>query len=462
MTNRLRNVVAVAGMVVLVAASLPSFNLGRGDAVTVTCPVRISSSWVSTSHTAIKLSCPAVAVVPTPTPKPTASPTAAPTASPTPTPTASPTASPTAIPTPSAAPTPTPSPTTAPTPVPVVASMYRNIYGTGIQADSKDNFQVGWTDKASVSYRFRSGGGMLSGISVNMRFGPVYSGGNGGTVRASLEADANGVPSGVSLSSASWSPGNSYGAAEHQEFHAMPAVALTPGGLYHVVFTNTDANQQANYVSLNQLVTLGGPSIYPAYTTDFALLNKRTAGWSVMAGELPVIDISYADGTHDGNGYYALIVDYYALINGTQQVRQTFTPKKDFTATTAYVRVKRTSGTAPLTFAIDGTSIVGSADGTGIPLSGIPNPSDDSTQGGARWIGIQFPVTTFKAGTSYNLRLSVASGTVYAVVPLREQDLTTPVWGSRVFSDGQVEKGSGSSWSRLYPWANEDMQFYME
>lgn len=111
---------ALAG-IVLIAATLPPIVLNRGDTVTVSCPVRMTTVKSSTGKS-IKITCPGPAATPTPvppTPVPTPTPPVAPTPSPTPTP-VPPTPTPTVAPTPVPTIAPTPVPTVAPTPTPVV------------------------------------------------------------------------------------------------------------------------------------------------------------------------------------------------------------------------------------------------------------------------------------------------------------------------------------------------------
>lgn len=92
-----RALLSIGLFVVLVAATLPSINLNRGDRVTVTCPVNLA---FQRSGKSVTLICPASTPIPLPTPTPTPNPTPNPTPSPTPIPTPSPTPSPTPTPTP--------------------------------------------------------------------------------------------------------------------------------------------------------------------------------------------------------------------------------------------------------------------------------------------------------------------------------------------------------------------------
>ena len=144
---------------------------------------------------------------------------------------------------------------TPPTTPPVTTG----VYGPGIAADSRANQQVGWTNRARVAYRFRATvTGQATSLRVQERGGNVYSGGNGGTIKASIQTDDNGIPSGTVLASVTWSPGNPVGDWEVWPQHTFDAPAsLTAGTLYHLVFENVATDPVANYISLNMLFTFG-------------------------------------------------------------------------------------------------------------------------------------------------------------------------------------------------------------
>lgn len=382
----------------------------------------------------------------------------------------------------------TPPPPVDPPPPPTGNTMYRPIYGSGIETDSKDNFWVGHGQR--VSFRFRSSGGSLTGLAVNQRGGTAggYSAGNGGQIKATIQGNVNSKPSGTDLGSVTWSPGNSGGDWEHLERHNFPTpIALTAGQLYHVVFTNPASGQNTNYVSLNVLNVISGASKnprQPAFTDDFALLFDRGAGWKQPgdpvtnpdpATETPVIDLTYADGSHDGNAYFGLIVDYYAIVSGSQQVRQTMKPTADVKVKGAHVRLKRISGSSPLTMTLQGpggvTLASASVSGSGIPQSPGPTPAGNNHWNGAslaggRWVGFTFPEVTLVKGQTYYLKVQSPADSTYMAIPIREVSPTEAggtSWGARAFRDGSGQKsGDGSNWADLYGYAPVDLQFYLD
>lgn len=457
---------AVGGILALSAAApVQDVNLADGQNVIVNCSAVPVLTWTNSTHHNVRVSCPSA--LPTASPSPTPTPTTA---------SVSPTSTPIPTVTPTASPTPTPTVTPTPTPSSGVASMYANIYGAGVESDSKDNWQVGWSSRQKVDFRFRSSGGVVSFIAVNARGGTGYSGGNGGQITATIRPDdGTGKPNeSIALGAVTWSPGNPGGDWENKSRHAFPATTLNAGTLYHIVFTNPSATQTTNYVSLNVMTVLSGQSAtQPAYTSDFDVLNNRGSWASVH--ETPVFDLTYTNGKHDGNGYYQITVTTppsdptQTILSGTSQARERFTPKVDVTVNSMALRVKRLSGTSPLVLTLQGGGITipVSIDGTGVPISTAPNPSgsnhwDAASLSGGRWLKGSFPATVLKAGTEYTFKASTNSNTQYMAIPLRAvNNEVSPAWGSRNFDDGVAERtANGTNWTATYPDGNHDWQFY--
>jgi len=62
-------------------------------------------------------------------------------------------------------------------------------------------------------------------------------------------------------------------------------------------------------------------------------------------------------------------------------------------------------------------------------------------------------------GASYNLRVSTAAGTTYTAFPVRAG--TDKGFLSYVFPDGTGQfTTNGSTWTDLYLYSHEDLQFY--
>jgi hypothetical protein len=351
----------------------------------------------------------------------------------------------------------------------------KGIYGSAFAMDSKDNYQVGWTVNQKVAHRFRAGtSSNLNAIAINQRGGPGYSGGNGGVMKVTVQTDSGGKPSGTILASLTITPGNPSGDWEvHSTYTFASPARLTAGVLYHIVFSNTDASPTANYISVNEAYVYAPSSPrQPGFSDDFAVMYDRGPGWTVTPNDTPVMDLIYANGYHDGNAYSSVVADYYSIISGNQMVRERFTiPGTDRVFNSATVRVKRISGSSPLTIRLEtssGTLVATGVTGASqIPLSTVPTPStgnhwDDASLAGGRWVSVTFPNTVvLTAGTTYNLRVSTSSDTKYAAVPLRVEDDTSPAWASPAFRDGSAQRTSdGSAWAAVYAYARLDLQFY--
>ena len=343
------------------------------------------------------------------------------------------------------------------------------LYGSAVAMDTKNNYQIGWSNHARVSHRFRAGTtAALTSVAVNLRGGRGYSGGDGGTIRITVETDEAGRPSGTILAAVTFAPGNPGGAWEKQD--ALPfkvPAELTLGTIYHVVLENVSPSPVQDYISVNEGYTYDSMvPRQPLFSDDFAVLHDEGDGWVELSNDTPVMDLTYADGHHDGNAYFAIVADYYAVISGDGMARERFTVSgSDRTVTTATVRVKRVGGSSPLAIALetsDGTDLaLGSIDAGQIRHSRLP--TDEASLAGSRWVTATFAApVTLTVGQTYDLRLSTAADTKYVAIPLREQDATNPAWGSQAFRDGEAQSTSdGSFWHPVYRRAPLDFQFYL-
>jgi hypothetical protein len=393
----------------------------------------------------------------------------------TPSPTPTPTFSPTPVPTPNATPTPNPIPTPTPVSTPPTPPTWNGgAYGS-VQGDSRNNHQVGQQNNR-LAFRFRaSTSSAVESIRVQQRGlggGNSYSGGDGGTIRASIQTDNAGKPSGTILSSLTFRPGNPSGSWEVWTKLTFPSPAtLNAGQLYHVVFDNVDAAPNSNWISINILFYWGGQTPrQPTFSDDYAVLYASPTTWAVQAGETPIMDLAYANGSHEGMSYIGAMGEYYGTISGSaNQVRQHFTVSGGSrTISTAAVKVKRISGSSPLTIRLEtdsGTLI----DSVTIPASSIAlgnMPASDggsSTLGGNTWAIANFGSSHVLAnGQTYNLRLTTSSDTQYVAVPVQEG--TDKGLASYRFTDGDGQKtvNGGSSWANLYLWGYVDLQFYLQ
>ena len=189
---------------------------------------------------------------------------------------------------------------------------------------------------------------------------------------------------------------------------------------------------------------------------------------------LTIRDLSktYANGVHDGNAYTSLIVDHYGLVSGAKRVAERFTVHgSSRTVSTASIRLKRIKGSGTITIRLEKSTgalvATGTVSSTHIPISPLPVPVDgvhwdETSLGGGRWVKASFGKSvTLRSGSTYILKISTASSTVLAAVPVREQDDTTPHWRSRAFRDGYAQYTTGSTWKALYAYGPADLQFYL-
>jgi hypothetical protein len=356
---------------------------------------------------------------------------------------------------------------------PVVPVVVSGPYGS-VQGDSRNNHEIGRNDNR-LAFRFRaSTTSAIQSIRVQQRGqggGDTYSGGDGGTIRVSIQTDAGGLPTGTILSSLTFSPGNPGGDWETWTRLTFPSpVTLTAGQLYHVVFDNVSPAPDVNWISLNVLFYWGGRTPrQPTVSDDLAVLYASPTRWVVQPGETPIMDLAYADGTHDGMGYIGAMGRYFGAVSGaSEMVRERFTVSgASRSISSASVKVKRISGTSPLTIRLengDGTPIESiDVPASSIPLGALPLGEGEDELGGNTWASATFAsLHVLEDGHTYNLRLSTSSDTQYIAVPVQEG--TDKGLASYRFTDGDGQKTTdgGSTWSNLYEFGYVDLQFYFQ
>ena len=341
-------------------------------------------------------------------------------------------------------------------------------YGSGFSADSLANTQVGGPNGNQVSYRFQAKhASALAAVRVFFIWSAAKSGyqaGQGGTVKVDLLADDGTgahLPTGPSLATVSYGNillQNNY----YPELHFPYPAVLTGGGIYHLVFTNTDPSPTANYVSLDTLYTnaLTAP-MQPCIsdTTWAVLLKSGTGAWKPRNGFSPTLELEYADGGRQGNGYMEVWSTNPKAISGPASVRETFKvsgPSRTFTKVA--VRLQRSAGTSPLTVRVE------EADGTLIQQVNVPAAS--VLQGVSDWVFVTFPLSSvLNSGVAYNLVLSSPADTQYSAYPMRKG--TDKGFGPyTIFIDGyaQFTTTGAAGWTGWDQWGSPnrkdgDLQF---
>ena len=332
-------------------------------------------------------------------------------------------------------------------------------YGS-INADTKANLRVG--PDGTIAHRFvASTTSALTSVRFSQRGGPIYSGGTGGSLRISVRADdGSGRPSSTMLSSFVYRPGNTGGSWTTYLNLAFPAPAtLAKGHTYYIQFENIDPAPSSNYISVNELFVYGGtlsPRQPMFADSAYAVLSNGTVQGKYTAD----MDLSYANGSHDGMGYIEAMVGLYGVISGSSQmVREHFTVSgSSRTIISASVRVRRTSGSSPLLVILE-TAAGATVASASIAASSIAASAPGGDNGGSVWVTARFSAALVLAsGSTYNLRLSTASGTEYTTIPVREG--TDQGYSSTVFRDGDGQRTTnGSTWANLYQYSPVDLQF---
>lgn len=360
------------------------------------------------------------------------------------------------------------------------------LYGMGIGADGLANTVCGHDSESGTHRQFMRFRAIASSPITTFRFyylgddPPGYSGGTGGHFTLEIYADdgsSSHYPTGSALAVASASPGVSNDAGLLITFGSP--FTPTAGNIYHFVFTNTDGDTEHNYFSPDYWYVAQTPTgtddgrVTPAYPdSDFAHGYYDGSGWVTRIGYIPVCDIGYASGAHQGSAYGEASYGpgEVGLISGANnKVRESIVVSGSSRVVNgAGVRLLRRSGSDPLTVSLfdSGHSLVGSFT---IPAAiialGLPPDGTSSDNGlglNAKWVGGSFsgPIT-LTLGAQYFLEFSTASGSIYYAWSSRrlsDYGYTSATY----FSDGVAEKTTdGSSWSSLGRSDNEnDLQFF--
>lgn len=341
------------------------------------------------------------------------------------------------------------------------------VYGS-IATDTKANLQCG--PQGKIAFKFKaSTNSPINSIRFEQRGGPKgYSSqnGNGGTMRVSIQGDASGKPDGVELAGEDYSPSNPPGGwTTYDEITFSSPYTPGSGDVLYVVFENEDPNF-VGYISVN-MIFVYNDVLVPRQPTfkdaDYAVLNGTGgSNWQVMGRYTAPLDVTYDDGTHDGQAYIGNIIEDYGTISGSSQmVRETITVSGGSkTVTGGGVRVRRTSGTGDLVVTLeqgDGTLI----EAVNIPYTKIPQSSPGGDNGGSAWVLFDFLTShVLTDGDTFHLVLSCAGGTVYTSACILQGDSVGML--SFAFRDGggELTADGGSSWDPLYAFDDVDIQFY--
>jgi hypothetical protein len=352
-----------------------------------------------------------------------------------------------------------------PTPEPILDGPY----GSGIGADALANTQVGGSSSRSpnllTAYRFRATeSAVLRTIRIYLVDGDGYAGGTGGTMTISLRSDGPGpghLPSREVLASTTVAPGNPI-AIGYLPLVTFPAPAiLVAGELYHLVFENADPSPRLNYVSINALWTsaVTTPRQPTLADLDWAQLIDDGTGWTVRPNFTPILDLGYDNGAHAGVGYMEVWVNASRLVSGPNAVREVFTPTVSRVVSSISVRVRKLTGTSPLTL-----RLVESAGPIVVAQADVPAASFGT---GAEWVTASLPApVVLHAGMAYQLLVSAPADTSFSIHAIERGD-RYHFAPTTYFADGFGQYTTGSTWVGFdQPGGtknntNSDLQFYL-
>jgi hypothetical protein len=343
-------------------------------------------------------------------------------------------------------------------------------YGPGVSMDGLGNFYVapingGYTQ---MDYRFRATHASLQQVWPYIICNVAgYYGGTGGTLVLTVTSDdgtINHLPGATVLGTQSFvHPGGSNCNSFHP-FVFSPAVPLTVGTIYHLVWSNSDASPTANYVSLD--LVWQSPGTSPAEPTirpeDFDVFGLSGSTWlelvppntfgSPKPSYTPIVNMIYSDGTQ-GLGYIQALVNDVHTISGGNAVRE------KFTVSGGNRTVVRVSVRAQLTTTTGGNPLrVQFLDGSSNTINDcyVPQSSFVGTQ--YTWVTCPFTnAYTLTSGSTYLLDLEASSPTVYSAYPMENAAKDSWNFGSgTTFPDGYAQYDPGPGSPCTASWAGWD------
>ncbi|HVN12683.1 MAG TPA: hypothetical protein VMT69_11365 [Kineosporiaceae bacterium] len=333
--------------------------------------------------------------------------------------------------------------------------------------DTLSNMQVGGSASGSsntyVAYRFRATStASLSSLRVYVidQNYPGYGGGTGGSWRVDLVPEVGGVPSSTILGSISVA----HPTSDFPVYSFSPAVPVTAGTVYDLVFTDTDASPTVNFVSLDLAYVFNATTPRQPGTgdADFGALRRFGAGaWSVQSGYTPILDLTYSNGVHQGNGYMEVEETSPVYIGGAKTARERFTPAISQTVSRAAIRVARTSGSGSLTLRL-ADAAGNTIDSCSVDASSVPVATATADGTAGSWMSCAFAAShTLSAGNGYAVYVTATNSLWSRGIQQGDGYSFSP---STFFSCGVLEAStnSGSSWSTVSGLGTSgDLQFYL-
>jgi uncharacterized repeat protein (TIGR02059 family) len=323
-------------------------------------------------------------------------------------------------------------------------------YGTNWGGDGLANTTIGEIAGRQADYRFRAQySGDVTKLRLYLMYSAGYGSGTGGKLTITLETDdgtVNHFPSGTVLTNVTDNNPMSYGGKGFDGvlYTFQSTAKLTQGNLYHLRFTNSDADPINNFVSINSIYMESGMTSDAMPTgniTDLAFLRRDgTKPFQVYTEYMPIYSLYYSDGLIQGQGYIGASIGSPRGINGSgNKVRSSFTVSgPDKVINKVSLRLKKISGTDALTVRLEDSG------GTLIEQGTIAAANISSTM---TWVSCSFLTShVLSSGSTYHLVLNTASGSTYQTFAL--QDGSKEYGYIPMFSDGFFQyTTNGSTWN---------------
>jgi hypothetical protein len=337
-------------------------------------------------------------------------------------------------------------------------------YGTSYTMDGIGNQVIGSSEGLRGALRFKAPkSGNVTAIRTwfkNASGG--YGAGTGGTIRYSLQGDSSNKPNGTMITSGTvtgtaqvpigtLSPDNRF----DLRYFTAPG-AIVAGNYYYIVFENLAADPVNNFLSIN--CTWTGAAWVTQPRDDLGAWHQTlgdtgNGAWTASANYhyAPILELTFDDGTHWGQGYMEPEVLNEGRINGTSyKVRERFTVTgSDKVVTGVALRLSRTSGTENLVATLQdsaGTTI----DSTSIAISAVPIADPDvESMTGIYVSGAFSQARTLVVGQTYYIQFSTGTSTSLWTRGIQSGDIYGFTSGSH-FSDGYAQQTTnGSTWTTV-------------
>lgn len=181
-------------------------------------------------------------------------------------------------------------------------------YGPCIAMDGLANLTIGPDGRIDVRFLCEHTGAIDRIVQQYQNKSAGYTGGTGGQIKWELRTDdgtANHFPSSTVLwTTTDTNPKNAASGTVIQWFNVSPAVSVTAGTLYHIVYTNIDPYPDTNYVSYDGIYTSKNSSpVQPCYTDTNLMTLWNGPTWQTNLHITPEFNVHYADGYAQGTGY---------------------------------------------------------------------------------------------------------------------------------------------------------------